>query len=71
MGRNGTLTGKVVKLTRDKGFGFLKSDDGQEHFFHRSSAPDFDAMHEGAAVRFEAVDPQPPKGPRADRVELI
>jgi len=61
-----TLTGKVVRLIADKGFGFIHGPDGREYFFHRSAAPDFDRLIEGSAVAF--VPAEAPKGPRAESV---
>lgn len=62
--------GTIKKVVRDKGFGFLQGANGTEYFFHRSACADFERVFEGAAVRF--VEGQAgPKGPRADRVELM
>lgn len=49
------MTGKVKKIVRDKGYGFIKSDK-KDYFFHRSSMIDgeFDLLSEGANVRFDA-----------------
>jgi cold shock CspA family protein len=62
-----TLTGKVVRLLADKGFGFIHGPDGTEYFFHRSAAPEFDLLKEGAAVIFVPLA-EAPKGPRAESV---
>ena len=45
-------TGTVVRLIRDRGFGFIRLDDGSEVFFHHSSMPpgDFDQLHENEQV---------------------
>lgn len=72
MGRNGkqtigTMTGTIKRMVRDRGFGFLAAVDGTELFFHRSSAPQFDALIEGDRVTF--ITGQSPKGPRAEQVE--
>ena len=34
-------TGTVMTLLHEKGYGFIKGDDGIEYFFHRSNADDF------------------------------
>jgi CspA family cold shock protein len=61
-------TGKIKRLMKDRGFGFIRGNDGQEVFFHRSSMADqsFDNLSEGQEVEFEIE--QAPKGPRAARV---
>jgi len=59
--------GTIKRLVRDRGFGFIKDDSGQEWFFHRSSVQgDFEQLSEGQRVSFdeEASD----KGPRAGSV---
>ena len=45
-------TGKIKKLVRDRGFGFISDTDGSEIFFHRSSLVDvqFDALNEEQKV---------------------
>ena len=60
-------TGTIKRLVRDRGFGFIRDDGGQEWFFHRSSVQgNFDQLSEGQHVSF---DEEPsPKGPRAGNV---
>jgi CspA family cold shock protein len=57
--------GRIKKIIPDRGFGFVRADDGNEVFFHRTelTEADFDRLEEGQAVEFEVVDS--PKGPRA------
>lgn len=64
-------TGSIRRLIKDRGFGFIKSDDGQDLFFHRSSLQgvEFDSLREGQNVEFEVS--QSPKGPRAVNVKLV
>ncbi len=47
--------GKIKKLVRDRGFGFISATDGREVFFHQSSLVDveFDALNEEQEVEFE------------------
>lgn len=61
-------TGKIKKLIRDRGFGFIARSDGGELFFHRSGLQgvDFDSLREGQKVRFDIE--KSPKGPRAIRI---
>lgn len=60
--------GKIKKLIRDRGFGFISDEDGREVFFHQSSIVDgkFDALNEEQEVEFEVE--KSPKGPRAINV---
>lgn len=56
--------GRIKKIIHDRGFGFVRADDGNEIFFHRTELSiDFDSLQEGQQVEFEVVDS--PKGPRA------
>lgn len=64
-------TGTIKRMVRDRGFGFLRAESGEEYFFHRSAVTrgSFDEMSEGVTrVTFEAVDG--PKGPRAEDVRI-
>lgn len=63
--------GKIKKLVRERGFGFISDTDGSEVFFHQSSLVDvqFDALSEGGDVEFEVE--KSPKGPRAINVRLV
>ncbi len=58
-------TGKIKKLVRDRGFGFISDTDGRELFFHQNALVDvkFDALNEEEAVTFEVEKSD--KGPRA------
>ncbi len=61
-------SGTIKRIARDKGFGFIRDNSGQEYFFHRSSVQgSFDALNEGQRVSFE--EEQSPKGPRASNVK--
>jgi CspA family cold shock protein len=52
-------------------FGFVRADDGNEVFFHRTelTTVDFDALQEGEQVTFDIVDS--PKGPRARNLQKV
>ena len=65
------MKGKIAKLIRDRGFGFISSDEGKEIFFHRSSLQgvDFNALEEGNAVEFDTETG--PKGVRAINVKKV
>jgi len=60
--------GTIKRLVRDRGFGFIRDDGGQEWFFHRSSvkAGSFDQLAEGQRVSFDEEPSQ--KGPRAGNI---
>jgi CspA family cold shock protein len=62
------MHGTIKKLVSDKGFGFIKGEDG-ELFFHRSSVAGdgFSELREGQAVEY--TEGQGPKGPRAENVK--
>ena len=60
--------GTIKRLVRDRGFGFIRDDGGQEWFFHRSSVTEgaFEQLNEGQRVSF---DEEPSaKGPRAGNI---
>ncbi len=60
------MNGTIKKLTLDRGFGFIRGEDGSEYFFHRSELVGglrFDELKEGQRVSFEPH--QADKGPRA------
>lgn len=63
------MTGTVIRLMSDKGFGFIKGEDGREYFFHRSGVAQggFDGMAQGDEVSFTPT--QAAKGARAEDVE--
>ena len=62
------MEGTIKKIVRDRGFGFISAQNGQEVFFHRSSLQqlDFDNLREGQSVEFELERGE--KGPRASNV---
>ena len=49
------MKGTISRLVRDRGFGFIKSDDGQETFFHRTAVQDasFDTLRGDETVEFD------------------
>ncbi len=64
-------TGKIKKLVRDRGFGFISDTDGNEVFFHQSSLVGvaFDALKEDENVEFDVEKSD--KGPRAINVKVV
>ena len=65
------VRGKVKKLVPDRGFGFVRGEDGKEVFFHRSGlgANEYDALSEGDVVEY--VVQEGPRGPRAENVRPV
>jgi len=61
-------TGKIKRLMKDRGFGFIRGNDGKEVFFHRSGLVglNFDDLEQGQVVDFEVE--KGPKGLRAANV---
>ena len=64
------MTEIIKRLVLDKGFGFIRRDDGQEYFGHRSAiqGATFEQLREGQAVTFDGS--RGDKGPRAENVRL-
>jgi CspA family cold shock protein len=64
------MQGKIKRIIRERGFGFISAEDGREVFFHRSGLEgiDFDALEEGNSVEFEVE--KGPKGPRAVSMKM-
>lgn len=62
-------SGKIKKLVRDRGFGFISGSDGREVFFHQSGLVGmvFDSLQEGTEVEFDVEKSD--KGPRAVNVQ--
>lgn len=63
--------GKIKKVIRDRGFGFIEAEDGSEIFFHRTGLVEtsIDDLKEGDGVEFETE--QTPRGPRATNVKRV
>ncbi|MBU2541224.1 MAG: cold shock domain-containing protein [Candidatus Omnitrophica bacterium] len=63
--------GKIKRLVRDKGFGFISVLDGRDIFFHQNSVLDtnFEDLKEGQEVECEVE--KSPKGPRALNVRIV
>jgi cold shock protein len=63
-------TGTVEFFKEDRGFGFIRPDDGSKDIFVHHSAiqgEGFKTLKRGDRVEFEAVES--PKGPRAENVD--
>lgn len=60
--------GRVIRIFREEGFGFIAAEDGHEVYFHRNAVlePGFEALDVGAAVRY--AEEQGFEGPQASTV---
>jgi cold shock CspA family protein len=74
--------GTLVRVKADKGFGFIRSDAGQDHFFHFSELVDGDhpearfqelvqRYQAGEQVRLSFERVETPKGWRANAVQEV
>ena len=63
--------GKIKKLVRDRGFGFISDTDGREVFFHQTSLVEttFGSLNEDQEVEFEVEKSD--KGPRAINIHIV
>ncbi len=63
-------TGTIKKLVRDRGFGFVQDDKGQDIFFHRTGVEEtnFEALSEGESVQFDVERDPRGRGDRAIHV---
>ena len=63
------MEGKIKRIIRKKGFGFICTPEGDEVFFHHSdlSGADFNNLEEDDAVQFTLEKSD--KGPRATQVQ--
>jgi cold shock CspA family protein len=65
------MRGKVVRVVSDKGFGFIRAEDGLDYFFHKSGISDgrvWEQIVVGHQCVFEPVEG--PKGLRAAEVKV-
>ena len=64
------MNGKIKRLIRDRGYGFIEAEDGNEIFFHETGLIDikFDSLEEGQQVQFDVEKGE--KGLRAVNLKL-
>ena len=57
--------GTIKRLMRDRGYGFISTEDGKDIFFHQTALQglEFDSLKEEQPLEFEIEEG--PKGPRA------
>ncbi|MEW6494470.1 MAG: HPF/RaiA family ribosome-associated protein [Cyanobacteriota bacterium] len=65
------MTAIVAKIFRDEGYGFIKTFDDREVYFHRNSVlhDDFDRLEVGTGVHFFLEDGE--EGPQASTVKIV
>lgn len=65
------MKGTVKKLIRERGFGFIETEDGKDIFFHRSCLINtgFESLNEGGSVEFEMEKSH--KGLRAINIKVV
>jgi cold shock CspA family protein/ribosome-associated translation inhibitor RaiA len=65
------LSGLVVRLFRDQGYGFIKSLDGQEIYFHKNSltGDEFQRLEIGTGVQWHEQEGN--QGPQASTVRIV
>ena len=69
------MKGTIKRLFKDRGFEFIRAEDGREIFFHRTAIKDvnFESLMEGQFVEFDVErisQNSRTKGPRAANVHL-
>ena len=62
------MNGTVKFFNEEKGFGFIKADDGKEFFVHKSALDEGVNLRENDAVTFDVEDGD--RGPKAVNVKL-
>ena len=62
-------TGTVTRWLDQRGFGFIKGEDGKELFVHNSDIEGKSSLREGEKVEFEVIEGD--KGPKAVKVKPI
>ena len=68
------MNGTIIRIVRDRGFGFIRDEQGISRFFlYRDIAYDFDLVREGMNVHFDPVQGPEGKGngQRAERISVI
>jgi CspA family cold shock protein len=65
------MNGEIKRVFVEKGFGFIKGEDGADYFLHQSAVRgvQFESLEEGLRVTFKVVPSA--KGQRAEQVQLV
>ena len=64
--------GPIIRIVRDRGFGFVRTENGSEIFFHHSTLPPgvFDTLQEGQEIEFDVENDPRGRGQRAANVRF-
>jgi CspA family cold shock protein len=65
-------TGTIVRIVRDRGFGFIQEENGNELFFHATGVTGttpFDSLAEGQRVSYDKGRDERGRGERAANVQ--
>jgi CspA family cold shock protein len=64
--------GPIIRIVRDRGFGFVRTENGSEIFFHHSTLPPgvFDMLQEGQEIEFDVENDPRGRGQRAANVRV-
>jgi CspA family cold shock protein len=68
------MRGSIVRVVRDRGFGFIRDERGQEVFFHATGVTGgtaFDTLVEGQEVTFDKEQDTRGRGERAVNVQPV
>jgi len=62
--------GKIKSLVRNRGFGFIEAEGGEDVFFHSTGlrGTDFESLKEGQVVEYDTEEG--PKGTRAVNIRI-
>jgi len=65
--------GPIVRIIRDRGFAFVRAENGAEVFMHASTVPqgEFDSLQEGQEIEFDIENDPRGRGQRAANVRLV
>ena len=66
------MTGTIVRIVSQRGFGFIQEQNGNEVFFHASGVTGttpFDSLQEGQPVSYEKMRDERGRGERAVNVQ--